>query len=94
MTRTDRGHACPSISGPTSGFFIIQNFQTNEQQTNKQSSKWVPWTADQRFDRNAKYLTSSNPSSDPIPAENGDTPFEIRSLMIDVARNFHSGTDL
>ena len=39
-------------------------------------------------------MATENVKSDPIPSENEESsPLEIRSLMIDLARNFHSGFD-
>jgi len=47
----------------------------------------LPIEAEERFERNK--LSSTERLAEPIPSEN-DSPLSIRSLSIDIARNFHS----
>ena len=56
---------------------------------NKETSNWLPWTAQQRFDRNQMAQIPADLEDKSLPS-NGNEPLEIRSLSIDLARNFHS----
>ena len=49
----------------------------------------LPFTPEERFDRNKLTNQESNTHRAVGQSENGNQ-FDIRSLMIDIARNFHS----
>jgi hypothetical protein len=48
----------------------------------------MPWTLEERYKRNI--LVDDTVDDDGKIAEIGPDSLEIRSLMVDVARNFHS----
>lgn len=56
---------------------------------NKPTSQWLPMSPEYRFDRN--HIENTTPDDTGNIGESvNDDALDIRSLMIDIARNFHS----
>ena len=67
---------------------FIPNYTTDEQILVSPGSRWKPWSMQERFNRFE--ISNSTESFDKIGVSKNDDALEIRSLMVDVARNFHS----
>ena len=65
---------------------FVEDPVEESQLLNKNTSKWLPWTPEQRYERNLnKNEASSDDSIAPVDSES----LQIRSLHVDIARNFH-----
>ena len=67
---------------------FVQDFTSDETLLNKPSSQWKPWSLQERFDRFK--LTDYSEIDGEIGKSKNDDAMMIRSLMVDIARNFHS----
>lgn len=65
--------------------FVLHS-RTDEQMT--KNSHWKPWTMKERFDR--FYIKNRSALDGQIGQSRKNDALEIRSLMIDIARNFYS----
>ena len=77
------------ISSTSFSTLFVSDFSSEQQFLNKPSSLNSPWTPEERFERNRL----SNYEPDDLgkigESKNGDA-LEMRALMVDIARNFHS----
>jgi hypothetical protein len=76
--------SCTNVRCATQEF--VEDPVEENQLLNKNTSNWLPWTAEQRYERN---LNENGASSDDIIAPVDSTSLQIRSLHVDIARNFH-----
>ncbi|CBY24075.1 unnamed protein product [Oikopleura dioica] len=76
--------SCTNVWCKTQDF--VENPTEENQLLNKNTSFWLPWTPEQRFERN---LNDNEISSDDSIAPIDSESLEIRSLHVDIARNFH-----
>lgn len=58
-----------------------------EQWLNEPRSLWYPWTPEYRYERN---LMEEITEDDTPIAEITENSLQIRSLMVDIVRNFHT----
>ena len=65
---------------------FVLPYRTDEQMT--MNSHWKPWTMKERFDR--FYIKNRSALDGQIGQSRKNDSLEIRSLMIDIARNFYS----
>lgn len=67
---------------------FVKDFTSDETLLNKPASQWKPWSLQERFDRFK--LTDYSELDGEIGKSKNDDAMMIRSLMIDISRNFHS----
>ena len=76
--------SCTNVRCETQEF--VEDPVEESQLLNKNTSHWLPWTAEQRYERNLnEHGASSDDSIAPVDSES----LPIRSLHVDIARNFH-----
>ena len=75
--------SCTNVRCATQEF--VEDPVEQSQLLNKNTSHWLPWTAEQRYDRN---LNENGASNDDSIAPVDSASLQIRSLHVDIARNF------
>ena len=65
---------------------FVQDPTEPSQLLNKETSKWLPWSPEERYERN---LNENEASTDSEIAPVTPDSLEIRALHVDIARNFH-----